>query len=76
MLMIWPRRKMIATSAKAGLADILGATDWITSRRDKAELDVRHEIIVTAVDHGAALRVASEEEPGSIDIPPNLRCGK
>src|SRR6185295_12241943 len=53
--------KMIANKVRsAGLADILG-----------------NEIIVKAMDHGGRLcAMASEEEPGIIQIPEAFKCGK
>ena len=72
--------KMIANKVRsAGLADILGATDLENVQGEtQQKLDVlANEIIVKAVDHGGQLcAMASEEEPGIIDIPPNFRCGK
>ena len=72
--------KMIANKVRsAGLADILGATDLENVQGEtQQKLDVlANEIIVKAVDHGGRLcAMASEEEPGIIDIPDNFRCGK
>ena len=72
--------KMIANKVRsAGLADILGATDLENIQGEtQQKLDVlANEIIVKAVDHGGRLcAMASEEEPGIIDIPENFRCGK
>jgi len=72
--------KMIANKVRsAGLADILGATDLENVQGEtQQKLDVlANEIIVKAVDHGGRLcAMASEEEPGIIDIPENFRCGK
>src|SRR6267378_4789406 len=72
--------KMIANKVRsAGLADILGATDLENIQGEtQQKLDVlANEIIIKAVDHGGQLcAMASEEEPGIIDIPPNFRCGK
>jgi fructose-1,6-bisphosphatase I len=72
--------KMIANKVRsAGLADILGATDLENIQGEtQQKLDVlANEIIIKAVDHGGRLcALASEEEPGIIDIPPNFRCGK
>ncbi|HMI56336.1 MAG TPA: class 1 fructose-bisphosphatase [Gemmatimonadaceae bacterium] len=72
--------KMIANKVRsAGLADILGATDLENVQGETQEkLDVlANEIIIKAVDHGGRLcAMASEEEPGIIDIPPHFRCGK
>src|SRR5438105_12786503 len=71
---------MIANKVRsAGLADILGATDLENIQGEtQQKLDVLdNEIIIKAVDHGGRLcAMASEEEPGIIDIPPNFRCGK
>src|SRR5688500_10288024 len=72
--------KMIANKVRsAGLADILGATDLEDVQGEtQQEVDVlANESIITAVDHGGRLcALASEEEPGIIDIPANFRCGK
>jgi fructose-1,6-bisphosphatase I len=72
--------KMIANKVRsAGLADILGATDLENVQGEtQQKLDVlANEIIVKAVDHGGRLcAMASEEEPGIIEIPANFRCGK
>jgi fructose-1,6-bisphosphatase I len=72
--------KMIANKVRsAGLADILGATDLENVQGEtQQKLDVlANEIIIKALDHGGRLcAMASEEEPGIIDIPENFRCGK
>ncbi|MEO5580310.1 MAG: class 1 fructose-bisphosphatase [Gemmatimonadaceae bacterium] len=72
--------KMIANKVRsAGLADILGGTDDTNVQGEvQQKLDVlANEIIIKAVDHGGRLcAMASEEEPGIIDIPDNFRCGK
>lgn len=72
--------KMIANKVRsAGLADILGSTDDTNVQGEVQEkLDViANEIIIKAVDHGGRLcAMASEEEPGIIQIPDNFRCGK
>lgn len=72
--------KMIANKVRsAGLADILGSTsDTNVQGELQQKLDVlANEIIVKAVDHGGRLcAMASEEEPGIINIPDNFRCGK
>jgi fructose-1,6-bisphosphatase I len=72
--------KMIANKVRsAGLADILGATEDINVHGEtQQKLDVlANEIIVKAVDHGGRLcAMASEEEPGIIQIPDNFKCGK
>src|ERR1043165_2006979 len=72
--------KMIANKVRsAGLADILGATARENVQGEtQQKLDVlANEIIIKAVDHGGRLcAMASEEEPGIIDIPTGFRCGK
>src|SRR5207248_4538730 len=72
--------KMIANKVRsAGLADILGSADLENVQGEtQQKLDVlANEIIIKAVDHGGRLcAMASEEEPGIIDIPPHFRCGK
>src|SRR5688572_27526530 len=72
--------KMIANKVRsAGLADILGATDLENVQGEtQQKLDVlANEIIIKAVDHGGRLcAMASEEEPGIIDILEHFRCGK
>ena len=72
--------KMIANKVRsAGLADILGATSLQNVHEEtQQKLDVlANEIIIKAVDHGGRLcAMASEEEPGIIDIPAGFRCGK
>jgi fructose-1,6-bisphosphatase I len=72
--------KMIANKVRsAGLADIIGSAESVNIQGEtQQKLDVlANEIIVKAVDHGGRLcAMASEEEPGIIDIPPNFRCGK
>ena len=72
--------KMIANKVRsAGLADILGSADLENIQGEtQQKLDVlANEIIIKAVDHGGRLcALASEEEPGIIDIPPHFRCGK
>src|SRR5438046_2916388 len=71
---------MIANKVRsAGLADILGSADLENIQGEtQQKLDVlANEIIIKAVDHGGRLcALASEEEPGIIDIPPHFRCGK
>src|SRR4051794_19690007 len=71
---------MIANKVRSGgLADILGATDLENVHGEtQQKLDVlANEIIIKAVDHGGRLcAMASEEEPGIIDIPTGFRCGK
>jgi fructose-1,6-bisphosphatase I len=72
--------KMIANKVRsAGLADILGSTENVNVQGEtQQKLDViANEIIIKAVDHGGRLcALASEEEPGIIEIPENFKCGK
>jgi fructose-1,6-bisphosphatase I len=72
--------KMIANKVRsAGLADILGSTyDTNVQGETQQKLDViANEIIIKAVDHSGRLcAMASEEEPGIIQIPENFKCGK
>jgi fructose-1,6-bisphosphatase I len=72
--------KMIANKVRsAGLADILGATDGENVQGEvQQKLDIlANEIIVKAMDHGGRLcAMASEEEPGIIQIPEPFKCGK
>ena len=72
--------KMIAIKVRsAGLADILGATDEENVQGEiQQKLDViSNEIIIKAMDHGGRLcAMASEEEPGIIQIPERFPCGK
>ena len=72
--------KMIANKERsAGLADILGSAENENVQGEvQQKLDVlSNEIIIKAVDHGGRLcAMASEEEPGIIQIPENFRCGK
>src|SRR4051812_26705850 len=72
--------KMIANKVRsAGLADILGATENENVQGEvQQRLDVlSNEIIVKAMDHGGRLcAMASEEEPGIIQIPEQFKCGK
>jgi fructose-1,6-bisphosphatase I len=72
--------KMIANKVRsAGLADILGSAENENVQGEvQQKLDVlSNEIIIKAVDHGGRLcAMASEEEPGIIQIPENFRCGK
>ncbi|MDB4875936.1 MAG: Fructose,6-bisphosphatase class 1 [Gemmatimonadetes bacterium] len=72
--------KMIANKVRsAGLADILGATENENVQGEvQQRLDVlSNDIIVKAMDHGGRLcAMASEEEPGIIQIPDQFRCGK
>src|SRR5215208_4903207 len=72
--------KMIANKVRsAGLADILGATDNENVQGEvQQKLDIlSNEIIIKAMDHGGRLcAMASEEEPGIIQIPEPFKCGK
>ena len=72
--------KMIANKVRrAGLADILGATDDSNVQGEiQQKLDVfANDTIIKAMDHGGRLcAMASEEEPGIIQIPDGFRCGK
>jgi fructose-1,6-bisphosphatase I len=72
--------KMITNKVRrAGLADILGATDHENVQGEIVQkLDVfANETIIKAMDHtGRLCAMASEEEPGIIQIPENFRCGK
>jgi len=72
--------KMIANKVRsAGLADILGATENENVQGEvQQKLDIMaNEIIVKAMDHGGRLcAMASEEEPGIIQIPEAFKCGK
>ncbi len=72
--------KMIANKVRsAGLADILGATENENVHGEvQQRLDVlANEIIIKAMDHGGRLcAMASEEEPGIIQIPDEFKCGK
>src|SRR4051812_35221099 len=72
--------KMIANKVRsAGLADILGATESENVQGEvQQKLDViANEIIIKAMDHGGRLcAMASEEEPGIIQIPEMFKCGK
>ena len=69
--------KMIANKVRsAGLADILGATDSENVQGEvQQKLDIlANEIIIKAMDHGGRLcAMASEEEPGIIQIPEPLQ---
>jgi fructose-1,6-bisphosphatase I len=63
----------------AGLADIIGSAESQNIQGEtQQKLDViSNEIIIKAVDHGGRLcALASEEEPGIIQIPDNFKCGK
>ena len=72
--------KMIANKVRsAGLADIIGSAESENIQGEtQQKLDViSNEIIIKAVDHGGRLcALASEEEPGIIQIPDNFKCGK
>jgi fructose-1,6-bisphosphatase I len=72
--------KMITNKVRsAGLADILGATENENVQGEvQQKLDIMaNEIIVKAMDHGGRLcAMASEEEPGIIQIPEPFKCGK
>ena len=72
--------KMIANKVRrAGLADILGATENANVQGEiQQKLDVfANDTIIKAMDHGGRLcAMASEEEPGIIQIPEGFRCGK
>ena len=72
--------KMIANKVRmAGLADILGAAGSENIQGEaQQKLDVlANEIIVKAMDHtGRLCAMASEEEPGIIQIPEHFKCGK
>src|SRR5690349_3584392 len=71
---------MIANKVRmAGLADILGAAGSENVQGEAQQrLDVlSNEIIVKAMDHtGRLCAMASEEEPGIIQIPDHFKCGK
>jgi fructose-1,6-bisphosphatase I len=72
--------KMIASKVRsAGLGDLIGATlNENVQGEVQQKLDVlSNEIIVKAMDHGGRLcAMASEEEPGIIQIPDGFKCGK
>ncbi|MEO8337146.1 MAG: class 1 fructose-bisphosphatase, partial [bacterium] len=72
--------KMIANKVRrAGLADILGATEYSNVQGEiQQKLDVfANDTIIKAMDHGGRLcAMASEEEPDIIPIPEGFRCGK
>ena len=72
--------KMIANKVRrAGLADILGATDDANVQGEiQQKLDVfANDTIIKALDHGGRLcAMASEEEPDIIPIPEHFKCGK
>ena len=72
--------KMISSKVRrAGLADILGATDSENIQGEiQQKLDVfANDTIVKAMDHtGRLCGMASEEEPDIIPIPDQFKCGK
>ena len=72
--------KMIANKVRrAGLADILGATENSNVQGEiQQKLDIfANDTIIKAMDHGGRLcAMASEEEPDIIQIPDGFRCGK
>ncbi|HEX6058772.1 MAG TPA: class 1 fructose-bisphosphatase [Gemmatimonadaceae bacterium] len=72
--------KMISNKVRrAGLADILGSTSMENVQGEIVQkLDVfANETIVKAMDHtGRLCAMASEEEPGIIQIPEHFKCGK
>jgi fructose-1,6-bisphosphatase I len=72
--------KMISSKVRrAGLIDILGgAGSENVQGEHQQKLDVIANLIITkAMDHGGRLcAMASEEEPGIIEIPPPFKCGK
>jgi fructose-1,6-bisphosphatase I len=72
--------KMISSRVRrAGLADILGATEIENVQGEiQQKLDVfANETIIKAMDHGGRLcAMASEEAPDIIQIPDGFRCGK
>ncbi len=72
--------KMISSKVRrAGLADILGATEHENVQGEiQQKLDVfANDTIIKAMDHSGRLcAMASEEEPDIIQIPERFRCGK
>ncbi len=72
--------KMISSKVRrAGLIDILGAAGSENIQGEhQQKLDVIANAIITkAMDHGGKLcAMASEEEEGIIEIPPQFKCGK
>ena len=72
--------KMISQKVRrAGLVDILGATDAQNVQGEiQQKLDVfANDTMIKAMDHGGRLcGMASEEEPGIIQIPEGFKCGK
>ena len=68
-----------AATRRAGLTSIIGAVGTTNVQgEEQQKLDIMaNEIIVKAMDHGGRLcAMASEEEPGIIQIPEHFRCGK
>jgi fructose-1,6-bisphosphatase I len=72
--------KIISSKVRrAGLVDILGSANAENVQGEiQQKLDVfANETIIMAMDHTGKLCVmASEEEPGLIDIPDGFKCGK
>ena len=72
--------KLISSKVRrAGLVDILGSANAENVQGEmQQKLDVfANETIIKAMDHTGKLCVmASEEEPGLIDIPDGFKCGK
>lgn len=72
--------KMITSKVRrAGLVDILGSTFGENVQGEiQQKLDVfANETIIKAMDHSGRLcAMASEEEPGIIQIPDGFKCGK
>ena len=72
--------KIISSKVRrAGLVDILGSANAENVQGEiQQKLDVfANETIIMAMDHTGKLCVmASEEEPGLIDIPEGFKCGK
>jgi len=68
--------KRVAYGALGGVLGSAATTNVQGETQQKLDV-LANEIIVKAVDHGGRLcAMASEEEPGIIDIPENFRCGK
>ncbi|HEU4564803.1 MAG TPA: class 1 fructose-bisphosphatase [Gemmatimonadaceae bacterium] len=72
--------KMISSKVRrAGLVDILGSAELENVQGEvQQKLDVfANETIIKAMDHtGRLCAMASEEEPGIIQIPEHFKCGK
>jgi fructose-1,6-bisphosphatase I len=72
--------KMISSKVRrAGLIDILGAagSDNVQGEHQQKLDVIANAIITKAMDHGGRLcAMASEEEEGIIEIPPQFKCGK